>query len=135
MTEDGWPTGYLTLATKSRTSRSGLLADLSLRFARGCYQGHEGALSQLASGLLFFGGAILTLLTSALAVREARFRNRAARTSAIVRKRQVKLSRDEGGTMEAVKLTVEFEDATGVKRQATSSVVADTSGLALAGRA
>src|SRR5438128_2282944 len=84
--------------------------------------------TSLANVIFLGAGALLSLGAVALATREVRFRQRAARAIGVIRERYVESGPDsDGGTRAAVTVTVEFQDGTGAKRQATSPVVTGTS--------
>jgi Protein of unknown function (DUF3592) len=83
------------------------------------------AMSHTFAVALFTGvGGISCLAAVALAVHQMRFRRRAVRSVGLVRERQVKSSPDpDGGSMQLVTVTVEYEDETGTRHQASSPIV------------
>jgi len=83
------------------------------------------AMSHTFAVVLFTGvGGISCLAAVALAVRQLRFGRRAVRSVGLVRERQVKSSPDpDGGSMQLVTVTVEYEDEKGIRHQASSPIV------------
>jgi Protein of unknown function (DUF3592) len=80
-------------------------------------------MSDSVAALIFLGaGGLLTFGALALAWREAAFRNRGTRTFGVVRDRRVSpgSGADSG---EAVTITVEYEDATGTRRLASTPII------------
>jgi hypothetical protein len=76
----------------------------------------------VAAAIFLAAGGLLTFGTLALVWKEAGFRRRATRTVGVVRDRRVQPSSgaDSG---ETVTITVEYEDATGVKQLARVPIV------------
>ena len=80
--------------------------------------------STLAHVIFLIAGSIFALGAAALARHEFRFLRRAAQAAAIIRNRHVKSGLDaDGGSLNTLTVTVEFEDQTGVQQRATVPVV------------
>src|SRR5262245_1406287 len=77
----------------------------------------------LAMAIFLVASGTLSLGAVALAVRESRFRQRAAPALGVIRARHVGSAPNSCG---AVTVTVEFEDVTGATRRATAPVVTGT---------
>ena len=77
------------------------------------------------AAVVFIGvGGIACIGALALFIRDVRFRQRAIRSVGLVRERHVKSSPDpDGGSMQLVRVAIEYEDESGVRHQATSPIV------------
>jgi hypothetical protein len=69
------------------------------------------------AAVVFVGaGGVSCIGALALVIRDVRFRQRAIRSVGLVRERHVKSSPDpDGGSMQLVRVAVEYEDESGVR--------------------